>query len=66
MRNNYTITLLQNQELVLDVDELQCILQQLEAIALGWGHDFGQVFIQEEIEGESTYVWEKNPNITTG
>ena len=66
MRNNYTITLLQNQELVLDVDELECIIQQLAAIQNGYGHDYETVFIQDEIGEETTYVWEREPSVGEG
>ena len=65
MNKNYTITL-KAQEPVIDIEEFECICQQMAAIQNGYGHDYEKVFVQEETEEETTYVWEKNPNITTG
>ena len=60
MGKNYTVTLYANPEPILDIEEFECICQQMAAIQNGYGHDFGQVFVQEEVEDNIEYVWEKN------
>ena len=57
---NYTLTLLANNEPEIDLDELSCIIQQLEAISMGWGHDWGKTFIKEETQIMKVMEW-KNP-----
>jgi hypothetical protein len=67
MNKNYTITLkAQEQELVIDIEEFECICQQMAAIQNGYGHDYEKVFVQEETEEEMEYTWEENKVATDG
>ena len=66
MNKNYIVTLKAEREAVIDLDELECIIQQLAAIQNGYGHDYETVFIQDEIGEETTYVWEREPSVGEG
>ena len=56
----YTCNLrIEPPEFELDLDDLECIVQQLEAISRGWGMDFDKDFIKEEGE-EALYTWTSN------
>ena len=55
---SYTINLTREQEPTIDLDELECIVNQMAAIQLGWGHDYGAVFYQED----QIAVWEWRDN----
>ena len=67
MNKNYTITLkAQEQEPVIDIEEFECICQQMAAIQNGYGHDYEKVFVQEETEEEMEYTWEENKVATEG
>jgi hypothetical protein len=59
MNKNYTVTLKTEQEAVIDLDELECIIQQLAAIQNGYGHDYGKCFIQERPDEKIEFVWTK-------
>ena len=50
----YSINLTCEQEPTIDLDELECIVDQMAAIQFGWGHDFDTVFYQED----QIAVWE--------
>ena len=58
---SYTINLTYKQEPTIDLDELECIVDQMAAIQFGWGHDFGTVFYQED----QIWEWRDNGNTTT-
>jgi len=67
MNKNYTITLkAKEQEPVIDIEEFECICQQMAAIQNGYGHDYEKVFVQEETEEEMEYTWEENKVATDG
>ena len=67
MNKNYTINLkAKEQEPVIDIEEFECICQQMAAIQNGYGHDYEKVFVQEETEEETTYVWEREPSVGEG
>ena len=55
---SYTINLTREQEPTIDLDELECIVDQMAAIQFGWGHDFGTAFYQED----QIAVWEWRDN----
>ena len=38
----------------------------MAAIQNGYGHDYEKVFVQEETEEETTYVWEREPSVGEG
>ena len=59
----YTINLTCAPEPIIDLDELECICDQMAAIQFGWGHDFGTVFYQEDQEDQ--WEWRDNGNTTT-
>lgn len=42
----------------IDIDELEGIIHQLEAIAMGWADDF-KVITKYEDDPENFYQWEK-------
>lgn len=56
--HNYTISLVGCKEAEIDLDELECICHQMEAIANGWGHDYEKVFWKEDYEVE--WNWRAN------
>ena len=67
MNKNYTINLkAKEQEPVIDIEEFECICQQMAAIQNGYGHDYEKVFVQEETEEEMEYTWEENKVATEG
>jgi hypothetical protein len=67
MNKNYTINLkAKEQEPVIDIEEFECICQQMAAIQNGYGHDYEKVFVQEETEEEMEYTWEENKVATDG
>jgi len=66
MDKNYTVTLYANPEPILDIEEFECICQQMAAIQNGYGHDYEKVFVQEETEEEMEYTWEENKVATDG
>jgi hypothetical protein len=51
---NYTITLLQQDELILYVEDLEGIIMQLDAISQGLGMDFTPIMVEEI---EKTWEW---------
>ncbi len=46
---DYTISLLMQDD-TLDMDEFECIVQQMSAVAQGWGHWSDKFFV---VHGES-------------
>lgn len=44
-----TASIVLNTDLVLDMDELEGIIQQLEAISCGWGMDFSVSVMEEKV-----------------
>ena len=62
LENNYKISLVNQPELILDVEDLAGIIMQLKAITNGWGMDFTPVEYDEIIK-----IWEwSSPAITSG
>lgn len=59
----YSINLTCEQEPTIDLDELECIVDQMAAIQFGWGHDFGTAFYQED--QIAVWEWRDNGNPTT-
>jgi hypothetical protein len=58
--HNYTISLYNDySEPEIDIDELEGIIQQLDAISRGWADDF-KVVIKYETEPFKVYKWENN------
>lgn len=59
MTKDLTCNLILSTEQTYDIDELWCIIQQLEAICEGWGMDFSVHTTQENL----IYEW-KNATAT--
>ena len=59
---SYTINLIYEHPTI-DLDELECIVDQMAAIQFGWGHDFGTAFYQED--QIAVWEWRDNGNTTT-
>lgn len=58
----YSLTIMNDTEPEIDIDELACIIQQLEAISMGYGHYWGKTFIKQEPIIQQIYKWE-NPDV---
>ena len=59
----YSINLTCEPEPIIDLDELECIVDQMAAIQFGWGHDFGTAFYQED--QIAVWEWRDHGNTTT-
>lgn len=54
--SEYNISLLMQND-TLDLDELECIIHQMNAVARGWGHWSDKYFVKHEESGIE-YIWE--------